>query len=214
MTKQFTCALTIALMMASTHAISAEATKKSETMTANLANGKSKAETVCAACHGADGNSTNNLWPKLAGQHSSYIEKQLHDYINDRRYDPVMTAMAKPLTDQDVIDVAAYFSAQAQTAGTGDETKVEEGRLIYKGGDLAKGITACAGCHGPGGDGNPASKYPRISGQHAEYIVKTLKDFRAGNRNNSPANMMGDIAKRMTDEQIEAVSEYIAGLRD
>ena len=173
--------------------------------------GKEKSA-ACAACHGADGNSTNTLWPKLAGQHASYIEKQLTDFHDKKRNDPTMAPMAAPLSPEDIKNLAAYFASQTTKPGAGNEEKIELGRTIYKGGNLTSKVTACSACHSPTGMGNPASRYPRVSGQHAAYIVKQLKDFKSAARNNDDSSIMRSIAKRMTDEEMEAVAEYMSGL--
>ena len=177
----------------------------------DAAKGKEKSA-ACAACHGADGNSGNPLWPKLAGQHASYIEKQLTDFHDKKRKDATMAPMAAPLSPEDIKDLSAYFAGQTTKPGAGDENKVELGRTIYKGGNLTSKVTACAACHNPTGMGNPASKYPRVSGQHAAYLVKQLKDFKSAARDNDDSNIMRSIAKRMTDEEMEAVAEYMSGL--
>jgi len=174
--------------------------------------GKQKAA-PCAACHGMDGNSPNPIWPKLAGQHPSYIEKQIHDFKTGERKDPLMTPQAALLpTDQDVADVAAFFAAQTQSTGIAKAEAVELGGALYRGGNMASGVAACSGCHGPAGMGNPLANFPRISGQHADYIAKSLKDFRDGNRANDVNSMMRGVAARMTDEEIAAVSQFIQGL--
>jgi cytochrome c553 len=167
----------------------------------------------CAACHGVDGNSPNPIWPKLAGQHPQYIAKQIQDFKHGRRQDPLMAPQAALLaTDQDVADVAAYFAGQSQSGGTANADLVALGEQIYRGGNMSNGIPACTGCHGPAGMGNPLAKFPRISGQHADYLDKALKDFRAGNRANDVNGMMRGVAARMTDKEIEAVAQYIQGL--
>lgn len=167
----------------------------------------------CAACHGVDGNSPNPIWPKLAGQHPQYLVKQIMDFKNKVRNDPLMSPQAALLaTDQDVADVAAYFASQEQTIGTAKADMVELGEQIYRGGNIDSGVPACTGCHGPAGMGNPLAKFPRISGQHADYTKKQLTDFRAGNRMNDANTMMRGVAVRMTDEEIAAVSQYIQGL--
>lgn len=171
--------------------------------------------TTCVACHGADGNSVNPEWPKLAGQGEAYLAKQLYDYRNDRRVNPSMTAMAKGIkTDADVAHLAAYFASEKAKPGTANKEKIAQGEAIYKGGIVASGVGACAGCHGPTGNGNPAAKFPKISGQHAKYIVAQLKAFKAGKRANDAGKMMRNIAMKMTDAEMEAVAEYIAGLRE
>ncbi|MEE9302757.1 MAG: c-type cytochrome [Thiotrichaceae bacterium] len=177
----------------------------------DAAKGKEKSAS-CAACHGADGNSGNPLWPKLAGQHANYIEKQLTDFHDKKRNDATMTAMVAPLSPADIKDIAAFYSQQTTKPGAGNKEKVVLGKTIYKGGNLTTHVTACAACHSPTGLGNPAANYPRVSGQHAAYIAKQLKDFKKGTRANDSSSMMRSIAKRMSDEEIEAVAEYMSGL--
>ncbi len=178
----------------------------------NAEAGKTKSAT-CAACHGADGNSVNPEWPKLAGQHPSYIAKQLANFKEDARVNPSMSPMAKPLSEQDMADLAAYFSSQVKKPGEADQTKVALGEQMYKGGNNATGVAACAACHGPTGTGNPASNFPSLSGQHATYIKNQLNAFRKGERANDAGKMMRNVAAKMTDAEIEAVAEYIAGLK-
>lgn len=178
----------------------------------NAEAGKTKSAT-CAACHGADGNSTNPEWPKLAGQHPSYIIKQLTNFKEDTRVNASMTPMAKPLSEQDMADLAAYFSSQTKKPGEADQSKVALGEQIYKGGNNATGVAACAACHGPTGAGNPAANFPAINGQHATYTKNQLLAFRKGQRANDAGKMMQNIAAGMTDAEIEAVAEYIAGLQ-
>lgn len=170
---------------------------------------------TCAACHGADGNSVNPDWPTLAGQGEAYIMKQLHDFRGDKRLDPLMSAQAKGIkSDADIADLAAYFSSQKTKLGTANKDKVALGKAIYKGGILSTGVAACSACHGPTGLGNFAAKFPKVSGQHAKYIVKQLKAFKSGSRNNDSGKMMRNIAKNMTDAEMEAVAEYMTGLHD
>ena len=174
--------------------------------------GKTKSAT-CAGCHGVDGNSMVPTFPKLAGQHESYIVKQLTDFKKGDRKDPTMTGMAAPLNDQDVADLAAYFSSQKVAIGSAaDAEKAALGKKVYTGGNAAKGISACMACHGPSGAGNPGAKYPALHGQQSMYVIKQLQDFRSGTRSNDPAKMMSSIAAKMSDKEIEAVAEYIAGL--
>lgn len=167
---------------------------------------------VCAACHGADGNSgANPLWPKLAGQHPSYIMKQLHDFKEKKRNDGTMSPMAMPLTEKEIEDLAAYFSSQKGTVGEAAADKVEMGEQIYRAG-TPNGVAACSGCHGPAGKGNAGARFPSLSGQSAAYLAKQLKDFRAGTRTNDLNGMMQDVSARLNDKEIEAVSQYIQGL--
>jgi cytochrome c553 len=173
--------------------------------------GREKA-TACAACHGPDGNSFNPAWPKLAGQHEGIIVKQLKDFQAGVRQDPLMSPMAAPLTDQDMLDLAAFFASQPKQIGEADPGLVAEGEQLYRGGNLATGVAACAACHTPSGIGNPAANFPRLGGQHAAYTAKALRDFRSSERSNDAAQMMRNVASRMTDAEIEAVASYIQGL--
>lgn len=174
--------------------------------------GKTKAQ-VCFSCHGVNGISTNPAWPKLAGQHASYIAKQLGDFkAGTERNDPLMMAQVAPLSPQDMEDLAAFFAKQKPSQGSAEEAKLARGEQIYRGGKSATGVSACMACHGPSGAGNPAAKYPMVSGQHAQYLIKALKDFRSGTRKNDPGKMMQNIAERMTDADIEAVASYMQGL--
>ncbi|WP_018233361.1 c-type cytochrome [Thioalkalivibrio thiocyanodenitrificans] len=168
---------------------------------------------ACAACHGADGNSVNPEWPKLAGQGEAYLYKQLSDYKQGRRQDPLMAGQVANLSEQDMRDLAAYFASQTASAGTADEAMVDLGGALYRGGNAATGVAACIACHGPAGDGNPAAMFPRVAGQHAQYNANQLRQFRDSSRANDAGRMMRNIARRMTDEEIQAVSEFMAGLR-
>lgn len=181
---------------------------------------KGKAKSVaCGACHGADGNSLISINPKLAGQHANYLVKQLTEFKlasqtggKEGRNNAVMNGMAAALSEQDILDIAAYFSSQTSSASETPEDSVELGTKLYAGGDLERGITACIACHGPRGNGTSLSGFPDISGQHADYIKSQLNAFRSGDRNNSLNGMMEDIAKKMTDKDIEVLSNYVAGL--
>lgn len=168
---------------------------------------------ACAGCHGADGNSMNPVWPKLAGQHANYIAKQLKDFKSGERKDATMTAMAAGLSDEDMANLGAYFGAQKIKQGTTAEDMAELGQSIYRAGNAASGVPACAACHGPTGSGNDQANFPRVSGQHADYVVKTLKDFRSGARANDAGKMMRSVAAKMTDAEIAAVAQYVQGLR-
>ena len=178
----------------------------------NAEAGKTKSA-VCAACHNADGNSVNPEWPKLAGQHPNYIIKELNDFKNDKRVNATMSTMAKPLSEQDMADLAAYFSSQAKKLGEADQTKVGLGEQVYKGGNNATGVAACAACHGPTGAGNPAANFPSLNGQHATYVKAQLLNFRSGARANDAGKMMRNVAAKMSDAEIDSVAEYIAGLK-
>mgnify|MGYP001812887737 CR=1 FL=1 len=174
--------------------------------------GKTKAQ-ACFSCHGVNGNSVNPIWPKLAGQHADYIAKQLADFkAGDQRNDPLMMGQVMSLSPQDMADLAAFFTKQKPSPGSADEAKLAMGEKIYRGGNKETGVSACIACHGPTGAGNPAAKYPMLNGQHSAYTVKALKDFRSGTRKNDPGKMMQNVAARMTDAEIEAVSSYMQGL--
>ncbi|MCG7896600.1 MAG: cytochrome c4 [Candidatus Thiodiazotropha taylori] len=178
----------------------------------NAEEGKNKSAT-CAGCHGAEGNSPlNPIWPKIAGQHPAYIEKQIKDFKANKRSDPMMTPMAMPLSDQDIADLAAYYSSQTVKTGVAAADKVEAGERLYRAGNADTGVAACMACHGPSGAGNPQANFPAIAGQHAAYVEKALKDFRAGNRTNDASKMMQGVVERMTDAEIAEVAQYIQGL--
>jgi len=192
----------------------------SETASASLTGdaeaGKAKTVT-CAACHGADGNSPAPMFPKIAGQHASYVVKQLQDFKSGMRQGPTMAPMVAPLSEQDMHDVAAYYAEQKVVVNEVDAKAVKVGEKIYRGGNKETGLMACAACHGPSGLGNAAAKYPALSGQHADYTKKQLENFKAGARDNQ--NMytfrflqMRDIAVKMSDEEIQSVADYISGL--
>lgn len=182
------------------------------TAAGDAAAGKTKSAT-CAACHGMDGNSVNPIWPKLAGQHATYIAKQLADFKAGARKDPTMMGMSAPLSEQDMADLGAYFATQTTAIGSAaDEEKAARGKTLYQAGDQNKGISACMACHGPSGAGNPGAMFPSLQGQHPAYVIKALQDFRSGVRATDPQKMMQDIAAKMSDADIEAVAEYIAGL--
>lgn len=167
---------------------------------------------VCSACHGMDGNSVAPNWPRLAGQHADYIAKQLADFKSGARKDDTMIGMVAILSEQDMADIGAYFAGQKGGVGSADAEKAALGKKIYTGGIKDKGVSACMACHGPSGAGNPSAKFPSLSGQHSVYTTKALQDFRSGARSNDPAKMMQDIAAKMSDAEIAAVSEYIMGL--
>jgi cbb3-type cytochrome c oxidase subunit III len=168
---------------------------------------------ACAACHGADGNSANGEWPKLAGQNTVYLVKQLQDFKAGRRANPIMSGMAAPLSDQDMEDIAAYFSAQQPAPGKADPELVEKGKVIYLSGNLNSGLAACTACHGANGKGNPAAGFPAVSDQHAQYVETQLKAFRTMQRGNDPGQMMRNIAAKMNDDEIKAVASFMQGLK-
>jgi len=177
--------------------------------------GQSKAA-ACAACHGLDGNSNGPEWPNLAGQHESYIIKQLKAFKSGQRVNVLMTPQAQLLNDQDMEDVAAYFTLQKVKGSEADASKVNSGRQIYQGGVAANKVTACGpACHGPDGRGNPAAGYPSLHGQRAAYVMLQLQNYRSGTRTTDKAQgtVMEMEAGKLTDDQIKAVAAYIQGLR-
>lgn len=177
----------------------------------DVSKGKALSAT-CIACHGVDGNSPAPDFPKLAGQNAKYIAKQLADFKAERRVNAIMYPFASALSDQDMLDLAAYFESQTIQPGAVNETLVEAGRSLYRGGNMESGVPACMACHGPNGKGIPAAGWPMLSGQYSQYVEVQLKAFAAGERNNSLNGMMHDIAKKMTAEEIKAVSAYVSGL--
>lgn len=183
----------------------------------DIAAGQQIASGVCAGCHAADGNSPSPANPKLAAQHAAYLAKQLHNFKPQaegkppERNNAIMQGFASALNDQQIRDVSAYFAAQKlKPAAAKNKDLVELGQKIYRGGIADKGVPACAGCHSPNGAGIP-DQYPRLQGQYAEYTESQLVAFRQGTRANS--SQMTTIAARMSDKEMKAVSDYIAGLR-
>ena len=180
----------------------------------DLEKGQAVVTKVCAACHGADGNSLVAINPKLAGQHPEYLAEQLAEFkANSARKNPVMLGMSSTLSVEDVRNVTAYFAAQKPKGGAAKNAdSAALGRKIYRGGDVARGLAACASCHGAAGAGLP-SQYPRLAGQYAEYTEAQLRAFRAGERANDAGRMMRTVAGKLSDTEIKAVADYIAGLR-
>jgi cytochrome c553 len=174
--------------------------------------GQAKAAT-CAACHGMDGTSVNPEWPNLAGQHESYILKQLNAFHGGQRQNPLMSPMALVLSEQDMADLAAYFSAQAIRGGETDPSMAKLGQRVYRSGNVEGKVMACAGCHGPTGRGNAPAAFPSIQGQRATYVAIQLKAYKAGTRTTDPNQMMRNMAAALSDEEIDAVASYVQGLR-
>jgi cytochrome c553 len=165
---------------------------------------------ACVSCHGAGGNSTITVNPKLAGQHEGYLYKQLVNFTTAQRNQPVMTTYAKLLTDEEKHNIAAWLVTQKPTAGAAkNKDTVELGKKIYRGGIAEKSVPACASCHGASGAGIPV-QYPRLAGQHQDYAFTELGLFKSGARKSVE---MEAIAKRMSDEEMKAVSDYVAGLK-
>ncbi|MEE9336627.1 MAG: c-type cytochrome [Methylococcaceae bacterium] len=201
----------------------------------NVADGKEKAVS-CAGCHGDDGNSMAGTFPKLAGQHASYLVKQLHALKDGTRNAPTMAPLAMALDDESIEDIAAFYAEQKITKNEmpvlfsdddedGNPEKTEEemaaelkdllalGGDLYRNGDLKRKVSACIACHGPKGEGNKPASFPALQGQHADYLIKALTDFKQGGRSNVPDNMMHMIAKKMTDKEINAVSYHISMMK-
>jgi cytochrome c553 len=212
----FVKSLFVAILAVSSVAYAAEEKKAPK---ADLAKGEAlytsgdaaRNVTACVACHGAAGNSTIAQNPKLAGQFDTYVSKQLHDFKTPQRNNPVMTPIAKALSEDDIRNVAAFLDKQQQKPGAAkNKDTVEFGKKIYRAGIVEKNVPACASCHGASGNGIPA-QFPRLAGQHQEYTAAQLTAFRGGVRKNSA--QMTTIAKRMSDDEMQAVADYVAGLK-
>ncbi len=204
---QFRHLVSVALSVvsfASTQLIAAEVAVEKQTVAQVVS-------TVCAACHGNDGNSVITANPKLAGQHPEYLVKQLTEFKSGKRANAVMTGMAAMLSDDEMKEVATYFATQSLKLGQAKNNGAGSlGEKIYRGGVAATNVPACAACHGANGAGLP-KQFPRLGGQHADYTLTQLKTFRTGERANAP--MMMTIATKMTDAEMAAVADYIQGLR-
>jgi len=178
----------------------------------NVDAGKAKS-LVCAACHGADGNSAVGIWPKVAGQTENYLRAQITAFRDGDRIDPSMQPMVANLSDEDIADLAVYFASQAVVSGQADPELVQLGALIYRGGNSETAVPACAGCHLPDGSGNNQAAWPALKGQHPEYIEKQLQAYASGSRDTDPASMMQEISQRLSDQEIKAVAQFITGLQ-
>ncbi|MFI3157352.1 MAG: c-type cytochrome [Methylococcaceae bacterium] len=200
----------------------------------NINAGKQKA-TPCTGCHGENGNSMVATFPKLAQQHSSYLERQLRSFKDGTRSDPMMSAIAMTLSDEDIADISAYYTTQKvsendlpvlavddedekttdKPADSKDaiQTIIAQGSDLYRNGNLKSEVSACIACHGPFGEGNKPASFPALKSQHADYLIKTLTDFKSGSRSNNPENIMHMIAKKMTDEEIKAISYRISMMK-
>lgn len=177
---------------------------------------------TCLACHGPNGNSTNPLWPRLAGQNAVYVDEQLHLFKAGVRNNPVMMPMASTLSDRDIDDIAVYYEDQTPVGGEADPSYWKAGEQLYQTGDPARSIPACIACHGPVGRGNLASGYPALRAQHAEYVLKQLQDYASGARYAGAApdkphsrngDMMSTIAKLLTPQDMRNVASYVQGIR-
>ncbi|MDO9423143.1 MAG: c-type cytochrome [Methylobacter sp.] len=196
----------------------------------NINAGKQKT-TSCTGCHGDNGNSMVATFPKLAQQHSSYLERQLHAFKDGSRSDPMMSALALSLTDEDIADISAYYATQnisknvlpvldaddedekPAAANKDIQALIAQGSDLYRNGNLTSEVSACIACHGPFGEGNKPASFPALKSQHADYLIKSLTDFKSGSRSNNPENIMHMIAKKMTDEEIKAVSYRISMMK-
>jgi cytochrome c553 len=174
--------------------------------------GQAKAAT-CAACHGMDGNSVNPEWPNLAGQHETYIVRQLTAFHGGQRQNVLMSPMAAILSEQDMADLAAYFSSQAIRGGETEPSKAKLGQRVYRSGNIDGKVMACAGCHGPQGHGNAPAGWPNIQGQHATYVAAQLRAYKSGTRTTDPNQIMRNMAAVLSEEEIDAVASYVQGLR-
>jgi cytochrome c553 len=180
---------------------------------------------VCAACHGPSGNSSNPLWPTLAGQDASYLSDQIKLFRSSQRINSagVMTGMTASLSDQDIEDLALYFSQQTPVGQEADPSTVQAGQKLYRGGDRTRNIPACTACHGPVGVGNPAAGYPALRAQHAQYVAKELTDYAGGLRyaknakgdstGGANAVIMSTIAARLTVDDIKSLASFVQGMR-
>jgi cytochrome c553 len=200
------------------HQIFADTATETGKAPGDAAKGQEIATQVCAACHNADGNSSIPANPSLAGQHAEYIIKQLKNFKSQDgkpadRESPIMAAMVAPLSPDDMKNLAAYYAQQTPKPGVArDKLLAEQGEKIYRGGNLETSLPACSGCHSPNGAGIPTN-YPRLAGQHSEYVAAQLRAFRTEQRTKDANNEMHIIATRMSEREMQAVSEFISGLR-
>jgi len=200
----------LALLLAAWLALPVVAAESTAPAKPDVAKGQTLSTQVCGACHTADGSRGSPANPIIAGQHPEYLAKQLSEFKSGKRNNPVMKGFASTLSDSDMRDVAAFYAGkQAKPGFAKNKDLYVLGQKIYRGGIADKQVPACAGCHSPNGAGIQA-QYPRIGGQHADYTEAQLNGFRSGQRANSP--QMGAIAARLSDQEIKAVADYIAGL--
>lgn len=209
---QLLCAavLVAPMVSATANTPSPEAPAAAKVFKPDLVKGEASFGAVCAACHGADGNSGTPAYPKLAQQHPEYLVKQLQEFKSDKRNNAIMKGFASALSEEDMKNIAYWVTTKKAKPGFAKEKElVSLGEKIYRGGIADRQVPACAGCHSPNGAGIP-SQYPRLSGQHAEYAATQLTSFRDGVRKNSL--QMSQVAAKLNDREIKAVSDYIAGL--
>lgn len=167
---------------------------------------------LCGSCHGVDGNSPLAMNPKLAGQSARYMVKQLQDFKSGARSGATMAAMVLSLSDQDMEDIAAWYASQQPTVQGADPESIELAERLYRAGNSEIAVAACSACHSPTGKGNAPAGFPSLSGQHAEYTLQQLKDFRSGARQNDGSEMMRTVVERLTDKELEALASYVSGL--
>ena len=202
-------------MLALSGLMFAAATAQAESLVqGSVEAGKAKSLT-CNACHGADGNSSNAVWPNIAGQNAPYIQAQLLAFKTGVRNNALMSSQAMMLGDEDIANLAVYYeSLPGAVQSVADEKLLVRGEALYRGGDKEKGIAACLACHGPTGRGNPAAKYPALNGQHAAYTALQLNAYADGSRVGAgKVQIMHDIASRLDAEDIEALASYVQGLK-
>jgi cytochrome c553 len=205
---------TLITASASMSVLGASSAKPAEEAYAGDASAGKEKTAGCVACHSEDGNSLTGANPKLAGQGKKYLLKQLIDIQSGVREIPLMAGQLDNFNDHDLADIAAYFASQEQALGAANPDLVELGEEIYRNGNHERGIASCFGCHGPAGLGNDPAGYPRLAGQHADYIATQLRSFAEGGRvNDGEARTMRGIAERLNENEIKAVSSYIQGLR-
>ena len=167
---------------------------------------------LCGSCHGVDGNSLMAMNPKLAGQSARYMVKQLQEFKSGARESAIMASMVLSLSDQDMEDIAAWYSSQQPTIQGANPESIELAERLYRAGNSEIAVAACSACHSPTGKGNAPAGFPLLSGQHAEYTLQQLKNFRSGARQNDGSAMMRTVVERLTDKELEALASYVSGL--
>jgi cytochrome c553 len=188
---------------------------KNSVAAVSLPAGAPLSSATCIPCHAADGNTDNPAFPKLAGLSASYIIKELQEFkkgANGHRNNAIMLTIANQLSTQDMDELAQYYAKQTRTIGEASANNIELGRRIYRSGNRKTGVPACAACHAPNGEGNELAGFPRLAGQNAQYVTEQLQAFRSGDRTNDLNAMMQGVATHLSDEEIEAVSNYVSGL--
>jgi cytochrome c553 len=189
---------------------------------AGSAEAGSQKAVVCGACHGPNGNSANPEWPSLAGQNAAYLREQLVLFREGKRNNPVMYPLAMPLTDEDIADLSAYYSAQTPAGLEADAAYWKNGEKLYRVGDRSRDIPSCNACHGPVGRGNPGAGYPALQAQHSVYTIKQLTDYAAGQRyvdqqgnkaRSRNGHMMATISQRLSADDMRDLAAYIQGMR-